>query len=356
MLLRLGPPTLSEYSLSRAKSLTDMDGWLDPSLWREDLQDAPWRLLAGLQQQSGEDLGRALLVGWGPAPVPPPRLHEDNYRLYGDHLYAFRLPVAAAGPRVSVPIGAAVMADGGSFSAWALSAIPRADRSTRYLERYREGHDFLLPTGQSHLRHRRLEVQGYLASDPASLTGGAAQLQLWNWSANQWVTVNPRLSRAFRQEVPGPKRFIQMPRGLVQVRVMAGDATRSYEGETEVTWIDRVIPAMQVTAHEVVVAQHGRLGPVNAHRLRSGGMGAEPRVGGADRVVDVAALHDCPQTPADANPRVPVDGPASLGVELAVQVKPLGPHPAPPGDVAVDDRSAWWLPRCCWRRSRPRRR
>jgi hypothetical protein len=234
--LKLGPPSLSEYKLSRTPALLGLGGWLDKHLWEEDLSDRKWDLLREVSNLTPR-LGQPLLIGSCEALQSAPRPAEADCTTFGEHLVVARLPVKAAGPNVTVPLGGAIMDGRGDLSDWITAAtvkqdIPEApDGLSRPV-------DFMIPTGQANLRHVQLEVQGYLTADPTADHGSDVQLQLWDWRAAKWITANSKLSRSFQQAITEPKRFILMPSGLVRARVNRAGSAGSFYDRPEVTWID----------------------------------------------------------------------------------------------------------------------
>ncbi|MEA3400587.1 MAG: hypothetical protein U9R79_05010 [Armatimonadota bacterium] len=235
--LPLGPPELSERELRKVQPLTDLKTWLSWDLWDAGGDHHRWYLARSTAEEVLSDCADPLLIGWGPPPARGPQVRESVATAHEQHLYVVRLPVAASGPTVEMPVGAALTSTTGSWSAWPLRRWWGEDRSE--LRKEREGMivEFFLPL-ETAVRHDRLSVHGRFAHDPGEGLLPQQRLSVYNWREHEWQTITESLQQQFQVRVPEPEAAIMMPRGLVRVRLQSSDGDDGDLSGYALEWID----------------------------------------------------------------------------------------------------------------------
>ena len=107
---------------------------------------------------------------------------------------------------------------------------------------------------------------------------------------------------------------------------------------------DRIVPAVIVTADNIVVTQHGRCRLVDHQTAGPRRMRISPGIRSRPRIVNIAALHHGSMTAADENAGVIVHRLAVFQIEFAIFVKALYTESSPAGNVAVDNTHETALP------------
>ncbi|MGD9498326.1 MAG: hypothetical protein AB7Y46_18685 [Armatimonadota bacterium] len=237
--LPLGPPELSEGTLRRLEPLTRLDRWLGWELWNAGGDRRRWYLAQWASEGLLSGCAEPLLIGWGSAPVAGAQLQATGTAREEEHLYVARLPIAAGGPVIEIPVGAAPTGRGMQWSQWLLQRVWGEDTSAYYREeRGRWVMELLLPLEATALRHERLSIHGRFVDVPGEGFLPRQRLAVYNWRTHTWDELAEPVQQQFEVPVPDPEAAIGMPRGLVRVSVQTADDEAGYSGESALEWLD----------------------------------------------------------------------------------------------------------------------
>jgi hypothetical protein len=250
--LKLGPPALTEYKLSRMYSLTGPGGWLDRDLWPLRPESTRW-------EQVGESIGcltrtvsGPFLLGWGETLVPPPAL-SGRHSTRGAHLYVAPLRTTIRGPDLIVPVGGAFEPTGNPRSRW-LATYSSNESPGAEAPGGRSGmappgalsdadvggvRELLLPVEGQKPEHQRLVIHGRQRPNPGWPAATVTGISLYDWRHHWWKTLTQTTDPTFAVDVPEPGRFILWPPGLIVVAtgaVKPGGAL--VRDSAEAAWID----------------------------------------------------------------------------------------------------------------------
>jgi hypothetical protein len=249
--LKLGPPSVSDYQLSRLQNLPSPGSWLDQTLWPLRPETRQW-------EQVGESICRLtravsgpFLLGWGEPLLRAPEL-RGRHGTGGAHLYVAPLRTTIGGPDLTVPVGGAFETTGNSRSGW-LATYSAHDRDGEVPGGGAPGgmpgvgppyegpgtHELLLPIEGARPQHQRLAIHGQLPPHAGGGGMGPTAISLYDWERQRWKALTREADPTFSLEVPEPGRFILWPPGLVRVATGAWDASGKTVGHSYgIAWVD----------------------------------------------------------------------------------------------------------------------